>query len=418
LAAAYAEVVYSNTQRLEMRSRAIIITLFLLLSSHAWAVPVLDAAAVKKIDDAANDALTRKSTPGCCVVIGTKDEVLFAKAYGRLTYDADSPAVTLDTIYDMASCSKAVGTTSATAFLVQDGKLKLDDPVSKYIPAWDRDDRRAVTVKNLASHTSGLASYTSASRAEAIRQPWETHADALIKHIATMPLAYKTNESSTYACLNFLTLARVNEEAAGMSQERLLRERLFEPLGMTNSGYYLTHRKKLLCAPTVGGKSFRQGIVHDPLALYYRDGYHCPGNAGLFTTANDLSKFCRMVLSDGMWDGKQVFKPETIDLFSTNQRPEKLGTLHGIGWGISRRYPYATPLNVGTKQACISHSGYTGTFIMMDRLAGTFMIILTNHVYPRDDSPGHSITRTVRTVMLETDPIYKDVPAPAPTRRD
>ncbi len=388
----------------------LLVIIALLISITAQAVPVLDAASQQKIDEIVNTAISKHSTPSCCVVVGTKDQVLFAKAYGRLTYDADSPAATLDTIYDMASCSKAVGTTSALAFLIEDGKIKLDDPVSNYLPSWNRDDKRTITIRNLATHTSGLPSYTSAEKAEKVRQPWETHSDALIKYIASLPLAYKTNEGYVYACLNFLTLARANEEASGMSQERLLRERLFGPLGMESSGYYLSHKQKLLCAPTIGGKSFRQGIVHDPLAYYYRDGYHCPGNAGLFTTANDLSKFCRMILSNGSWDGKQILKPETIDLFSINFVPEKVDVVHGIGWGINRRIPYATSLNVGPKKACFSHSGYTGTFIEFDRLAGTFLVILTNRVYPDDTGGNYSIIRGVRQIMLETDPLYKDLP--------
>jgi CubicO group peptidase (beta-lactamase class C family) len=374
------------------------------------AAPVLDVGAQQKIDEIVNTAISKHSTPSCCIVIGTKDQVLFAKAYGRLTYDADAPLATLDTLYDMASCSKAVGTTSALAFLLQDGKLKLDDPVSKYLPSWDRDDKRTITIRNLATHTSGLPAYTSAEKAEAARRPWDSHSTALIKYIAGLPLQYKTNEDFIYACLNFLTLARVNEEVAGMSQERFLHERLFAPLGMDSSGYYLSHKQKLLCAPTVGGKNFRQGIVHDPLANYYRDGYHCPGNAGLFTTANDLSKFCEMILSDGSWHGKRIFAPETIDLFATNQIAESVGVVHGIGWGISRRPPYATSLNTGPKKACFDHSGYTGTFIEFDRLAGTFMVILTNRVYPDDTGGDYNIIRGVRQLMLENDPLYKDLP--------
>jgi CubicO group peptidase (beta-lactamase class C family) len=380
---------------------------------YASAAPVIDATAQAKIDQTVGAAIAKHLTPSCCVVIGTSKDILFAKAYGHLTYDQGSPAATLDTLYDMASCSKAVGTTSATALLLQDGKLNLDDPVSKYLPSWNRDDKRTITIRNLATHTSGLPAYTSADAAEAGRAPGESHADALIKHIAALPLQYKTNEDWLYACLNFLTLARVNEEVAGTSQERFLRARLFTPLGMSDSGYYLRRAKKLLCAPTIGGASFRQGVVHDPLAYYYRDGYHCPGNAGLFTTANDLSKFCRMVLSGGRWGDKQIFAPQTIDLFFTDQIPAGVKTTRGIGWGISQRPPYATSLNAGPKTACISHSGYTGTFIELDRLAGTFMVILTNRVYPSDSTSIGDIIHGVRQTMIETDPIYREVLLPS-----
>lgn len=384
-----------------------LLALSLLSLVAANAAPIIDSGVQAKIDQAAQDAISKHITPSCCIVIGNKDRVLFAKAYGRLTYDADAPAATLDTLYDMASCSKVVGTTSMTALLLQDGKLSLDDPISKYLPSWDRDDKRTITIRNLATHTSGLPAYTNASLAETGRAPGESRADALIKHIASLRLKYETNKGWLYACLNFLTLGRVNEEAAGTSQDRFLRARLFEPLGMTNSGYYLRSARKLLCAPTVGGASLRQGVVHDPLAYYYRDGYHCPGNAGLFTTANDLTKFCRMVLSDGKWGDKQIFTPQTIDLFSTKQTPSDVKTAWGIGWGISDSRPVPACAKSSPKAACISHTGYTGTLIDLDRFAGTFMVVLTNRVYPDDTTKVTSLRNAVRRAMIESDPVYK-----------
>jgi len=380
--------------------------LLTLLIAPVSAAPLLDATAVKKIDDTVNKAVADHVTPSCCIVIGTRDKVLFARAYGHLTYDTGSPVTTLDTIYDMASCSKPIGTATMTALLIQDGKLHIDDPVSKYLPSWNRDDKRTITIRNLATHTSGLPSYTSATRTEAERKPDQSHSDALIEHIAALPLQYKTNEGQLYACLNFLTLARVNEEAAGTSQERFLRERVFEPLGMINSGYYLRSAKKQLCAPTIGGKNFRQGVVHDPLAYYYRDGYHCPGNAGLFTTANDLTKFCQMILADGKCGDQQILAPQTVDLFFTNQAPASSKETWGLGWGLPTGMPFATKLNSDPKHACISHSGYTGTYVIIDRLAGAFMIQLTNRVYPNDSTNSYVITRPVRRLMIETDPVY------------
>lgn len=401
-----------NTRKLVL----VIAALLLCLVVSVQATPIMDATAQQKIDDAVTKAIADHITPSCCVVIGTKDKILFAKAYGHQTYDASSPAVTLDTLYDMASCSKAVGTASTTALLIQDGKLKLDDPVSKYLPSWNRDDKRTITVRNLITHTSGLPSYTSASKAEARRAPDESHSDALIKLIASLPLEYKTNEGWLYACLNFLTLARVNEEAAGTSQERFLRERLFEPLGMTNSGYYLSRAKKLQCAPTIGGKSFRQGIVHDPLAYYYRDGYHCSGNAGLFTTPNDVSKFCQMILSDGKVGDKQIFAPTTVDMLFTNQAPASAKETWGLGWGIGNNRPYPKSLKVGPKTACISHTGYTGTLVEFDRYSGTFMVVLTNRVYPNDSTSDNPVRRAVRRAMIDADPVYKSA-QPATAKR-
>ena len=383
-----------------------LVCLSIMLMGCSTAEPTLDGS---KIDAIVQDAIAKHVTPSACVVIGTADKVLFAKAYGHFTYEESSPPATLDTMYDMASCSKAVGTTSAAVLLIQDGKLSLDDKVSKHLPDWNRDDKRDVTIRNLMAHTSGLPSYVNAGKVEEGRRPGESKPDALIRAIAELPLAYTTNEGYRYACLNFITLARVNEEVAGVCQETFLRRRLFAPLGMRNSGYYLSDAKKALAAPTIGGEHFRRGTVHDPLANYYETGYRCSGNAGLFTTANDLIPFSQTILSNGRWGGRQIFTPETNDLFATNQVPETVDSIHGVGWGISTRPPSATPLNKGPKNACISHNGYTGTYIHFDRLAGTFLVVLTNRVYPDDSASDYSIRRAILWIMLESDPIYKGI---------
>jgi len=402
------EAVGGNITEVIMETRLALVSGALLLCAlrPACAVPVLDEAARKAIDRVVQESIAKHDTPSCVVVIGSRDQVLFAKAYGHFTYNVDSPLVTLDTPYDMASCSKAVGTATATALLLQDGKLRLDDPVSKYLPWWDRDDKRAITVRNLITHTSGLAAYTSSANAEKLRTEDETHADALIKYIASMPLKYETNKGRLYACLNFLTLARVNEEAAGVSQETLLRKRVFRPLGMLNTGYYLSISKKQLCPPTSRAPD-SQGNVHDPLANYYRDGYHCPGNAGLFASGNDLARFCQMILADGKWEGKQVLAPETVEMLFTNQILNQPKQSWGLGWGLSRNRRAPRSIKLTSKTATISHSGYTGTSVEIDRYSGTFIVILTNRVYPDDSTNVNALKSGVRAAVYGADPAYE-----------
>lgn len=374
----------------------------------ALSAPILDDASKARIDRVIEQGIARHSAPGIALVIGTKDEILYAKAYGRLTYDPNSPPVTLNTLFDLASVSKAVGTTSAALLLMQDGKLDLDDPVSKHLPAFDTQDKRDIRLRHLISHISGLPSYTSPAKAEEIRKEGEPKYDALIRHIASLPLKYETETDYVYSCLNFLTLARVNHELAGKSQGEFLRERLFGPLGMVHTGYYPTPDEKTYTAPTVGGTRLLQGSVHDPLAAYVSDGVFCGGNAGLFSTANDLSIFCRMILSNGTWEGKEYFKPETIDLMATNKVPLKVHSIHGTGWGRAFNPPTATKLNRGFAKAVMTHSGYTGTYVRFDRLSGTFFVFLTNRVYPNDRGGEYSMRREILRVMLETDPVYKD----------
>lgn len=381
----------------------------LIMSSAAVSAPVLDDAAKSRIDTAVEQGIERHLAPAVALVIGTKDEILYAKAYGHLTYDPNSPPTTLNTLFDLASVSKAVGTTSAALLLMQDGKLDLNDRVSKYLPAFDTDDKRDIRLRHLISHISGLPSYTSASKAEDIRSPGEPKYDALIRLIASLPLKYKTEEDYLYSCLNFLTLARVNHEVAGKSQGEFLRERLFGPLGMTHTGYYPTPDEKTYTAPTVGGKTLLEGSVHDPLSAYVSDGVFCGGNAGLFSTANDLSTFCRMILSNGSYQGREYFKPETIDLMATNKVPLGIGSVHGTGWGRALNPPIATKLNRGFAKAVMTHQGYTGTYIRFDRLAGTFLVFLSNRVFPDDTGSEYPMRRDIIRIMIETDPIYQDV---------
>ncbi len=370
---------------------------------HLAAAPVIDAEAAKQIDRVVNEAIAERKAPSCCVIIGTGGTTLFAKAYGRFTYDLDSPAATLDSRYDLASCSKPTGTGTALAVLIQNDKIKLDDPVSKYLPSWNRDDKCNITVRNLATHTTGLPAYTSVDRAEKGKKSGESNADALIHCIASLPLQYETNKGYKYSCLNFLTLARVNEEAGGLSQEALLRENIWEPLGMKNTGYYFSDADKKLCVPTLVK---RQGDVHDPLAYYYRDKYHCPGNAGLFSSANDLSLLCRMIINDGKFGSRQILRPDVVEMFFANQAKGVDDYAWGLGWGISDNKRYPAPVVRTSKTAAISHSGYTGTYIELDRYAGTYTIILTNRVYPNDNTNITSIRVGVRKVVLDTDPLY------------
>ena len=391
-----------------------LVCLGILLAGCSGAQPTIDGS---KIDTIVQDAIAKHVTPSACVVIGTTDKVLFARAYGHLTYEKDSPPATLDTIYDLASVSKAVGTTSATMLLHQEARVNLDDCVNEYVPIFDQGDVRAMTVRHLLTHSSGLPSYTQAAKAEADRKEGESKSDALVRLIASLPLKYKTGEGHLYACLNFITLARVNEKAAGMPQEQFLRERLFGPLGMANTGYLLTDAQKERAAPTVGRPNFRQGTVHDPLAAYYIDSEHSGGNAGLFSSANDLTRFCQMILSGGQWDGRQILKPETIDTFVTNSLPLRLREVYGLGWGRYLRPPSATPLNRGYDKAAFGHNGYTGTYIHFDRYAGTFLVVLTNRVYPDDSTSDYSIRRGILWLMLESDPHYKGIVESLRTRR-
>lgn len=387
-----------------MFKRLVLVTLIGMFVSCGMliAAPVITPEVERQIDSAIESAIARKIMPSAAVVVGTKDKVLFAKAYGKLTYEEDAPKATLDTLYDLASVSKAVGTASAAHLLIQDGKLMLDDPVRKYIPEFKTEDKKGILVRHLLLHISGLPSYTRAALAEELRAEGESKADAMIKQIASLPLRYKTAEGHGYACLNFITLGRICENITGKPNEEFLKERVFEPLGMKNTGYQLTDSQKSVAAPT--GVRLK-GTVHDPLAAYYSDENHSGGNAGLFSTANDLSNYCRMILSGG----QEIFAPETIDLIATNGVPLRVNRMYGHGWVRYSSPPYGTKLNRGFHKAAFGHGGYTGTFVRIDRLSGIYVIMLTNRVYPNDNTSDGRIRREVVGILMRNDPVYEEV---------
>jgi len=336
------------------------------------------------IDTIMEEGIHQQVYPGAVVIVGQPGHVLHARAYGRQTYAPDAPQMRMDTIFDLASVSKVVGTTSATLLLVQDGRLSLDDPVSRYIPGFEADGKAKTCIWQLLTHTSGLIPYLNPAYIERSRKPGEAPADAIIRRVAALPADYQPGTQTRYSCLNMQTLARVIETASGERMEDLLHRRVFGPLGMKDTGYTLSESKKHRCAPTwidPSGEAHR-GLVHDPLARYHECTQHTPGNAGLFSTGPDLARFCQTILQDGSLDGTRIFESWALHRATSVQTSPEVSTERGLGWGLYTEPPYAPALAPGEQPHVIGHTGYTGTRIWMDLKTRTYLLILTNCVYP------------------------------------
>ncbi|MEQ8820198.1 MAG: serine hydrolase domain-containing protein [Sumerlaeia bacterium] len=328
--------------------------------------------------------------PGGVLVVGTPGEILWAQPYGRVSWEDDAATVTLDTIYDLASVSKVVGTATGAWLMLGEDELSLSDPVEEHIAGFGTEGKETVTIKELMTHTSGLKAYDSRDRVEALRRPGETHADALIRAYAALPASYTPRESYTYSCLNFQTLARIVENAAGKRLETLLVERVFGPMGMNDTRYLLSAEQLARTAPThrdAAGKPV-SGTIHDPLASYHGAEAHCPGNAGLFGTAPDLAKYCAMVLQDGAWEGGQLIPAEVMREAKRSQIGSELGEERGLGWDVFESRKWVTPLNSEEGERVIGHLGYTGTMLWLDQRTGTYFVMLTNRTLPRERRAG------------------------------
>ncbi|MCC5874929.1 MAG: beta-lactamase family protein [Candidatus Sumerlaeia bacterium] len=364
-----------------------------------------------RLDAIVKQGIEEHFYPGAVLIVGTPDEILHARAYGTFTWEEESQAVSLDTIFDLASVSKAAGTATAAWVLMEEGVINPDDKVTDYVPAFEANEKGEVTLRDLLTHVSGLKSYENASRVEQTRGESESPAEALIRTYANLPLTYTPREGYTYSCLNFQLLAHVLEQAAGERLESILRRAVWEPLGMEDSAYILNDAQWQRTAPTHRnreGEMIRS--VHDPLAKYHGSLVACPGNAGMFSTAVDMARYCAMILQNGSWDGQQIFKPETIEYVTRRHTPEAVSTDRGLGLDIFQNPPYVTRLNNEDGARIVGHLGYTGTLIWMDTHSNTYFVFLTNRTYPHAESAGDQSPNIARFRNRVCDTVLRSRP--------
>lgn len=333
--------------------------------------------------------------PGGALVIGQPGRILWARAYGRQTYAPDSPAVTLDTLYDLASVTKVVGTNSMALVLLGEGRLDTEAPVEQYFEGFGANGKNDVRVRDLMTHTSGLKAYESATNVEKSRRAEESHAEALVRTYAALPTAYAPRTDFTYSCLNYQTLAHVNEVVTGERQEDFLRARVFSPAGMTDCTYNPTPEQLPRTAPTWRSRdgSETRGIVHDPLARYHGSADACPGNAGLFGSAAAVARYCDVIVRGGTTpSGAQVFDAATLARSIEPSGPAAVKELRGLGWEIYEADGYVTPDRLPPQGLVYGHLGFTGTMIWFDRRTGTYIVHLTNRTYPKDEKATEADT--------------------------
>jgi CubicO group peptidase (beta-lactamase class C family) len=293
------------------------------------------AAPSSPIDSIVPPILEKERIPGAVILAGEGESVTYRRAFGTAS---------LDTIFDLASCTKVVGTTTAALKLVEEGRLSLDDPLGKYVKCFEG---REITLRELLLHRSHLPAY--------LKPKSSTPEEILCEFALLKP----QKEETTYSCLNMISLGRVVEVATGMPLGEYLAKNVFGPLGMKDTGYRPDPSR---CAPTTPEIT---GRVHDPLAGAYMTGDHQSGNAGLFSTGDDLSVFCRALL------GGRILKPATVDLIF---RPVPGVTLHrrGLGWDVFESRPWAPG---------VGHTGFTGTLLWIDPVKKRWLVLLSNRTF-------------------------------------
>lgn len=354
----------------------IFLTGFLLIS-------ILRAQDFVGVDYFVSLGIDQKVMPGAAYAFGNAEKNVFVNSYGNFTYDKDSKTVENSDLFDLASLTKVIATTSCVMKLFEQGKLDIEKPVAHYLPDFASNNKDSILVRNLLLHNGGLPPYYTPKQGQS--------RESIIDSVMNIKMAYSKGTKTVYSCLNFVTLMLIVEKISGISQPEFFRQNIALPLNMLNTMYIPDEQIKNQCLPTTPEL---QGIVHDPLA---RGLLGHSGNAGLFSNITDLALFARMMLNKGTLDGIQIFKPETVEQFTTVYSSS---SSRGLGWDTNIRLDQSCGPLFSTH--AFGHTGYTGTSIWIDPDAEIFAIFLTNRVYPNDESNISGIRRTVNSTAWES----------------
>lgn len=366
-------------------------------------VRALATATLPSIDSIARDGIEKRAYPGCQVLAMQNGRLLYRKAFGHLTYDSNAAPVTMNTMYDIASVTKMVSTTLAMMKLVETGKVKLNDPLSRYLPYLKHTDKEKITILQALSHMGRLKAFdTYWKKAQTADDPLAS----VIEQVTATPLLTKTEY--VYSDLGFILLGQLVQQVSGQRLDIFVHRHFYAPMELTHTHYNPTEHgiDTNLIAPTEMDDHYRhrlvRGVVHDENA-YAMGGVS--GHAGVFSTADDLAKILQMLLNGGTYNGKRYLKKETIEMF--NQR-------HFAMQGCRRGLGFDKPLIHSTGGSCCDeasqnsygHTGFTGTMVWADPDCGLIYVFLSNRVYP-NASPNKLAQMNIRTKIQSE--LYKSL---------
>ncbi len=322
-----------------------------------------------EVDSIIQQSIADGNIPGAVLLVGHDGAVIYRKAYGERALEPRREAMTLDTIFDLASLTKVIATTTAVMQLFEQGKVRLNDPVAKYLPEFAQNGKEDITVRQLLTHYSGLAPDLD------LKTPWEGKETAYRMAFAETP-AQAPGSQFTYSDINFVVLGALVERVSGETLDAYAARHIFAPLKMMHTRYAPPAAWRLKIAPTQYDENehMLRGVVHDPTA---RRMGGVAGHAGLFSTADDLATFAQALL-DG---GGAILSAVTVKKMTQPEQPPSSPVLRGFGWDIDS--PFSSNRGDLLPVGSFGHTGFTGTSIWIDPTTRTYIILLTNAVHPR-----------------------------------
>ncbi len=349
----------------------------------------IPATLASALDAEIDQAVQNGTIPGAVLVVGHNGEVLYRKAYGSRALIPNREPMTVDTIFDAASLTKVTATTPSVMKLFEQGKIRLDDPVTKYLPEF-QGGKSDITIRLLMTHFSGMPpDLTLVPR-------WSGYETGIQKALVEKPIA-PPGARFMYSDINFILMGEIVRRLSGITLAEFAHRQIFAPLGMNDTQFQPPARLRPRIAPTEidpdTGQPFR-GVVHDETSRYMGG---IAGHAGLFTTADDLAKYAEMLLGMGQRGDVRIFDAATVKKFTTPGSPADQPILRGLGWDIDS--PFSSNRGELYPIGSYGHTGFTGTSVWLDKTSNSFVILLTNAVHPKRGKSLSSLRSRVATAV-------------------
>ena len=343
------------------------------------------------VDAVINEAIQEGTIPGAVLIIGHDGRVIYRKAYGARALEPRREAMTLDTIFDVASLTKVIVTSTAVMQLVEKGKVRLNDAVAKYLPEFAQNGKDDITVRQLLTHYSGLEKDLD------LKTQWSGKQTAY-KMAQAEPPEDPPGAKFTYSDVNFIVLGEIVERISGETLDEYATRHIFAPLKMLHTRFVppVAWRGKIAPTQYDENEHMLRGVVHDPTA---RRMGGVAGHAGLFSTGDDLAKFAQALLNGG--DG--ILSTMSVEKMTSPEQPPSAPVLRGFGWDIDS--PLSSNRGDLLPVGGYGHTGFTGTSMWIDPTTKTYIILLTNAVHPRGKSNAVALRSKVATAIAAAMPL-------------
>jgi CubicO group peptidase (beta-lactamase class C family) len=349
----------------------------------------MSAERLDRLDRVIQDAMEREEIPGAVALVARKGRVVYRKAFGDRSRLPVVEPMSQDSIFDVASLTKVMATTTSLMILVEEGQLSLTERVGEFVPEFARNDRdkERVTLLQLLTHYSGLRPSLD------LIERWRGYG-AAIDRASRERLSEAPGTRFIYSDINYILLAEVVRRVSGLTLDQFAQERIFGPLGMVDTGFNPDIEKVGRVAPTESRDgALLRGRVHDPTA-FRMDGV--AGHAGLFSTVDDTAVWVQMLLNGGIYGGVRVLSPLSVLKMSSPQNPDGSADGRGIGFDLETRF--STVRGDLFPVGSFGHTGFTGTSVWIDPFTETFLIIYSSRLHP--EGKGNAVRLRSRAASV------------------